>query len=340
MNNKNQGISPMRVSRVLPAALILFAALMLAVLMPLRLWQQLHLVEQGTGFWAGGGPTIPLLYACLGVLVAVPAVVSFAQRKRAALDLTRKRRVVEGVVAVLAVAALVWDAIMAFRFALQLFSEMGGGAFLDSLEARSSNPMRAALVYYIRSGAMACVLESVCGMLSALFFGQLAAQDFLPRKKIYVGPALALAPFAWAVCRILRRFSRTIAYLRVSDLFLGLAMIVALMLFLLAFAQCVSGRNSGYKAAVLPAAGIPAAVLALLCFVPRLVAYGFLGYTAPQDALIEWCDPAMAALVLVFVAGRLFTGPPREKAQEDELEDELEDEEDENEEEPVDEQDG
>ena len=329
MNNKNQGIS-----RTLPAASILFAALMLAVLMPLRLWQQLHLVEQGTGFWAGGGPTIPVLYACLGVLAAVPGLVSFARRKRAALDLTRKRRIVEGVVAVLAAAALVWDAIMAFRFALQLFSGMEGGAFLDGLESRSSNPF----VYYIRSGAMACVLESVCGMLSALFFCQLAALDFLPRKKVYVGPALALAPFAWIVCRILRRFSRTIAYLRVSDLFLGLAMLVALMLFFLAFAQCVSGRNNGYKAAVLPAAGIPAAVLALLCFVPRAAVYGLLGNAgpiAPQDALIELCDPAMAAFVLVFVAGRLFTGPPREKAREDELEDELEDE-NENEEEPVD----
>jgi len=321
MNNKNQGIS-----RTLSAAAILFAALMLAVLMPLRLWQQMHLVEQGTGFWAGGGDTIPVLYACLGVLAAVPVLVSFARRKRVALDLTRKRRIAEGVAAVLTAASLVWAAVTAFRFALQLFSGMEGGAFLDGLDSRSSNPF----VYYVRSGAMACVLESVFGMLSALFFCELAAVDFLPKKKVYIGPAMALAPFTWAVCRILRRFSRTIAYLRVSDLFLGLAMLVALMLFLLAFAQCVSGRNNGYKAAVLPAAGIPAAVLALLCFMPRLVTYGFLGYTAPQDALIEWCDPAMAAFVLVFIAGRLFTGPPREKARETE---------DENEEAPVDGQD-
>jgi hypothetical protein len=68
---------------------------------------------------------------------------------------------------------------------------------------------------------------------------------------------------------------------------------------------------------VLPAAGIPAAVLALVCLVPRLVTYGFMG-RAPQDALIEWCDPAMAAFVLAFVAGRLFTGPAREKAREEE----------------------
>jgi len=322
MNNKNQGIL-----RAQTAGVLFFSALMLAALMPLRLWQQLHLVEQGTGFWAGGGPTIPLLYAGMGILAAVPALAAFALRKYAALDLTRKRRVIEGVTAALAAAALVADAVMAFRFALELFSGQGGD-FVSGLESRSSNP----LVFYVRSGAMACVLESVAGILSAVFFCELVAVDLLPQKKTYIGRALALAPFAWAVCRILRRFSRTIAYLRVSDLFLGLAMLVALMLFLLAFAQCVSGRYGGSKTAVLAAAGIPAAVLALLCFVPRAAAYGLMGNAgsaAPQDALIEWCDPAMAAFILAFVAGRLFTGPPRERQEE---EDELEDEENKNEE--------
>ena len=314
MNNNHQGIS-----RTPAMAAVLFSALLLAALLPLRLWQQLHLVEPGTGFWLGGGVTVPLLYAGLGILAAVPAGVAFLQRKRAALDLTRKRRVIEGVTAALAAAALAVDAVMAFSFALRLFSEAGGGGF-GGMESRTSSPME----FYIRSGAMACVLESITGLFSAVFFCQLAAVDFLPQKKIYLSRALALAPFAWAVCRILRRFSRTIAYLRVSDLFLGLAMLAALMLFLLAFAQCVSGRYGGSKAAVLAAAGIPAAVLGLLCFVPRLVVYGILGQEAPPDALIEWCDPAMALFILAFVAGRLFTGPVREKTEEPEEEPEEE----------------
>jgi len=321
MNNKNQGISPARVSRALPAAMVLFAALMLAVLLPLRLWQQLRLVEPGTGFWLGGGVTVPLLYVGLGVLVAVPGLAAFLRRRQAALDLARKRRVTEGVTAALAAAALLWGAVAAFGYAMRLFSGQGG-EFFDGYEARPSSPME----FYIRSGAMACVLESVFGILSAVFFGQLAAADLLPEKKIYVGRALALAPFAWAVCRILRRFSRTIAFLRVSDLFLTLAMLVATMLFLLALAQCVSGRYGTNKTAPLLAAGIPAAVLALLCFVPRLAAYGFMGLNAPQDALIEWYDPAMAVFALVFMAGRLFTGAPVEKARGEEPDDENEDE--------------
>jgi len=294
MNNKN---------RTLPVALVLFAALMLALLLPLRLWQQLRLVEQGTGFWADTDITVTLLYIGLGVLVAVPVAAALALRKRVVLDLTRRRRrAMEGAAAALLAVAMAWDACMAFRFALRLFTGVGiGDAFLDGLESQSTSPM----AYYMRSGAMACVIEGVFGTLGALFFGELAMGSLLPNRDIRLGRAMALAPLVWAIGRILRRFSRTIAYLRVSDLFLGLAMLVTLMLFLLFFAQLVGGYNGAGKESLLFAVGIPAAVLALLCFVPRLAAYGLLGFAAPQDAVIEWCDPAAALFILAFIAGRV-----------------------------------
>ena len=289
-------------TRRLAAPLLLFAALMLALLLPLRLWQQMRLVEQRTGFWASTDFTVTLLYIGLGVLAAVPAAAALGLRKRAVPDLTRRRRAAEGIAAALVAAALVWDAVVAFRLALRLFSGAGtGDAFVDGMDFHTTSPMQ----YYIRSGAMACVLESLSGLVGALFFCQLAALDFLPGKKIYLSRAAALAPFAWTVCRILRSFSRTIAYLRVSDLFLGLAMLTALMLFLLAFAQLVGGVHSANKTAVLFAAGIPAAVLALVCFLPRFVVYTVQGFDAPQDARVEWCDPALALFILAFVAGRV-----------------------------------
>ena len=295
MNDKNQ-------TRRIAAPALLFAALMLAALLPLRLWQQMHLVEQRTGFWAASDVTVLLLYIGLGVLAAVPAAAALGLRKRTALDLTRQRRIVEGVAAALVAAAMLWDAFAALRFAMRLFSGAGtGDAFLDGMDFQRSSPMQ----YYIRSGAMACVLESLAGTVGALFFCRLAALDFLPGSKIYLSRGAALAPFAWAVCRILRRFSRTISYLRVSDLFLGLLMLVALMLFLLAFAQLVGGIHGTNKACVLFAAGIPAAALALICFIPRFVVYTVQGFAAPQDAPVEWCDPALALFILAFVAGRV-----------------------------------
>jgi len=286
---------------------LLFAAGMLLLLLPLRIWQQLRLVEDLTGFWIEKDFTVALLYVGLALLAALPCAAALSLRGSATLELTRSRRTLEGVTAALAAIALAWDAVMAFGYAARLFSGQGG-AYFEVLEGQSSSPMS----YYIRSGAMACLLEGVFALLSTLFFLRLAAIDVRPQKNAYLGRAMALAPFAWSVCRILRRFARTIAYLKVSDLFLTLAMLAALMIFLLAFAQNVAGRTSGYKPAALLAAGIPAAVLALLCFVPRVIAYGLPGGmssgTIPQDALIEWCDPAMAAFVLAFVGGRVKAG--------------------------------
>ena len=290
-------------SRVLPASLVLFAALLMALLLPLRLWQQIHLVEQDTGFWLGGGITVTLLYAGMGALAALPAAAAFALRKRTALDLTRRRRILEGVAAALLAAAMVWDAFAAFRFAVRLFAGYGSGLFFEGMESQASSPAS----FYVRSGAMAGVVEGVFGTLGALFFGELAIINFQPKKELFLSRAMALAPLVWVISRVLRRFSRTIAYLRVSDLFLELAMLVMLLLFFLCFAQLVGNYNGAGKQSLLFAAGACAAVLALVCFVPRLVTYGFLGFAAPQDAVIEWCDPAVALFILAFLGGRIYT---------------------------------
>jgi hypothetical protein len=117
-------------------------------------------------------------------------------------------------------------------------------------------------------------------------------------------------PVLWMVCRVLRRFSRTIAYLRVSDLFITIAALALLMTFLLAFAQILGGINGAGREWRLAAVGIPAAALLLLGFLPRVVAYHFVdGLVPSQDAVRELADPAMALFIIVFVYGRLRQGP-------------------------------
>ncbi len=295
-------------SRTLPIITILFAALMLAVLLPLRIWQQLNLVEPGTGFWLGKGITVVLLYVGMGVLIAVSVCAAFLMKRRTAVDLTRKRRIIEGVFAALLALALLWDAIAAAQYAMQLFLEMGDAASNGLDPTGASNTQ-----HYTPSGALTSMLECVFGVLSALLFGDLALMDFTPKKNRYLKRLMTLAPLIWAVCRILRRFSRTIAYLRVSDLFIGLCMLVMLAFFFLAFAQILNDYNGKNKQSRLFGMGIPAAVLGLICFVPRVVAYIFNNAEPPQDALIEWCDLAMSMFLFVFIAGRVFEVPPRPK---------------------------
>jgi len=289
-------------SRGATAFLFLFTALVMAMALPLRVWQQLHAVETLTGFWRiGGGGTAVFLYIAVGLLVAVPAAAAFYRRRLLVLDLGRRPRAAEGALSLLAAAAAVAGALLALQFALRLFS---GSIVLEGIEHQAGGSV---WQYYVRSGALAALCEGLFGLGAAAFFTNLAMVDLLPAKKVFLNRLFALAPVLWTIFRILRRFSRTIAYLRVSDLFLTLAALTALMVFFLAFAQLVSGINNGGKEWVLAAGGIPAAALLLLAFVPRLIVYKFIGGPEPsQDAVLEWCDPVFAVFILVFLGARLL----------------------------------
>lgn len=296
-----------RQSHALTLSLYFFAALLLAALLPVRLWQQLGLVEP-SGFWVEARhPTVYALYAGLALLFLVPGALAFLHRGRTLLDLGRRQRLFEGVFALLLAAAMLADAYEACRFGMQVFKNYTVHTLEPDYETL------AGFQYFVRSGTVAALAESVFGTLGAVFFANLFLVDCFPRKKTYLNRLTALAPLLWAVCRLLRRFSRTISYLRISDLFLDLLMLTALVVFFLAFAQTVSGINHEGKAPRLLAAGLPAAVLCLLTFVPRAAVYFFMGVSpVPQDALIELCSPALALFILAFLLGRVVTAEPGE----------------------------
>ncbi|MDR2753683.1 MAG: hypothetical protein LBB50_05190 [Oscillospiraceae bacterium] len=293
--------------RRLAAPLLFFAALLTAGLLPLRIWQLLYAVEPGTGFWRNGGAMVMVLYAGLAVLVLVPIVAGVVLRRQAVIDLGRRRRVAEGICAGLVAAALVVSALMAAVFFINSFLDFGSGNPQNGFVApsESGHPLQ----YFARTGALAALLEGVFALGSAVSFINLLLVDFLPKRKtLQINRLLVLMPLMWVVCRILRRFSRMISYLRVSDLFLSLLALAALMVFFLAFAQVLGGINAEGKPARLLAAGVPALVLLLLCFVPRLVAYRIQDLIPSPDAALEWCDPALALFIIVFLRGRLLRG--------------------------------
>jgi len=282
--------------------LLLFGALVMAAGLPLRIWQQFHLVESQTGFWLPGASraTIILLYVILGVLIVVPFVAGVMQRKQLTLDIARRSRMAEGCAAIVAAVTIVVGVALALHFAISVFS---GQATIEGLTPQSNNRVQ----FFIRSGAAAALLEAVFGLGAAIFFANLAFVNLFPSKQVYLNRLLAITPVLWVIARVLRRFSRTIAYLRISDLFLTLVALVLLMIFLLAFAQILAGVNNSGKEWRLAAAGIPAAVLLLLGFIPRVAAYWFgSNLIAPQDAAMELADPALAIFICIFLYERLL----------------------------------
>ncbi|MDR1927202.1 MAG: hypothetical protein LBQ33_01015 [Oscillospiraceae bacterium] len=298
----------MKHRRVLTA----FTCLLLGGLLPLRLYQTLYQIEPVTGFWRVRSYTEWLLYAGVALLIVFPLVYATAARKQAVLELGSRHRWAEGVFAALAGVALAIDAVASLQLAQGVYRNFVQGIYLTGMEMENGS---SALQYFIRSGTLAAAMECVFGAVSALFFAGLALLDFKPRKNGTPGRLLLLAPLLWGVCRILRRFARTISYLQVSDLFLELLLLACLLMFFLTFAQVLSGINGEGKESRLFAAGIPAAVLGLVCFVPRLV-MRLLGRGAElsQDAPADWCLAALPLFILVFLGGRLLFGKTAAKA--------------------------
>jgi len=280
--------------------LLLFGALMAAFLLPLRIWQQIYLVEPDSGFWvASNHNTVTMLYVAMGALIVIPTIAAIFTRKKMVLDIDRRPRVVEGFFALMVGAAILASVAVALHFAFSIFS---GQMIVEGVRPIEGQMMQ----YYIRSGVMAALLEALFGVGAALFFGNLGIINLFPDKKLYLNRLLLLMPALWVVARLLRRFSRTIAYLRVSDLFITLAALVLLMIFFLAFAQTLGGINNKNRVWRLVATGVPAAILLLLTFVPRMVAYDIIGGVAvPPDALREITDPTIALFLCVFLFSRL-----------------------------------
>ena len=296
--------------RKLTFGLLFCTALILAASLPIRVFQQLYLIEK-TGFWHRKESTQFLLYVLLALAVLVPAGLGFFHRRTAALDLTRRRRIPEGVCAMFAAFAMMADAVIAAQLLQTTLANMGG--------SEQSQAM-------MRSSVAATAGEVVFAVLSALFFIFLAMVDFAPRKKIYLNRLLSLAPLLWAASSMLRRFARTINYLRVSDLFLSLIALAALTLFFLYFAQSVSGISDEGRPARLFAVGIPAAVFSLLCFVPRAVAF-LAGTTLSQDAVLDIWGLALPVFIFAWIGARLITVPTAELTEKiNEIEEQIEEE--------------
>jgi hypothetical protein len=124
--------------------------------------------------------------------------------------------------------------------------------------------------YISAQGGTLLIAEGFFAALSGFHFliSGLSAlnENTVPKFKI-----LALSPVVWCVFRLLYRFKRTIAFTNVSDLFIELFAIVFAMVFFLAFAQIRSKIDAEDIFWKIYAYGLPAAMFALVCFIPKLI---------------------------------------------------------------------
>lgn len=234
------------------------AALLVAV--PIRVYQYLKLINPTTGFFDETDFSIFVLYGIIALAMLICIVISYINHKSLQPVAIGKSSKV-----FLAVSLL-----MALGTAIDCVSLIA--EFSDLADKAPINISREFLFEYISSqGGTLTLIEAVFAGISAFYFvlsGLLSVNnnDSKPRFKI-----LVLSPVVWCVFRLLYRFKRTIAFINVSDLFIELFSIVMAMVFFLALAQIRSKIDADSIFWKIYAYGLPAAVLALVCFVPRLI---------------------------------------------------------------------
>jgi len=265
----------------------------IVLILPVRVYQYLKIIEPVTGFYEKTDFSVVLLYALLAVFCGTIVMVSFARKRAIAYSTTTRKNPALGTLALIVAVTLVIDAVLMSKNYSSLYYGV------RTLADESSGGM-------MKSGAVPMLFESAFAVLSALFFTILGVGFITGKSNGAEYKLLAITPLAWAICRILHRFMRTISFMRVSDLFFELLMIVCLMVFFMAFAQMIARVNHKGADWKIVGFGLPAALLCLLCFVPRvaMMVMGKGGLLAAQSPP-EYVDFALAMFILAFVLTKM-----------------------------------
>lgn len=280
--------------------IIFIAAVIIAL--PLRIYQYISgTLEPETGFFAVHDLSVYALFAVLIISVAAIIVYGFIKRKTLSYSIEKTKRPGVGALSGLFAASLIIDAVSCLDAI---------GSIDIGLSASETTPERTS--YYI------LLLQMIFALISALYFVILCVGLLTGKSTAEEFRIISLAPVFWNIFRMVSRFMRSISYIRVSELLLEMVMLMFMIIFFMAFAQCnsrVSDKSCKWK---LGAYGLPAALLALLCFVPRFIlTVAGKAELIYSQSVIEYADCAAALFIIGTVLTRVvYKEPEPETAEE------------------------
>ena len=267
---------------------LIFVAAVILVL-PLRIYQYVgKVLEPVTGFFTESNWSVFALYAILILAIAAIAVLGVAKRKTLDYSYETVRRPAFGALSGLVAAGLIIDL---FTCLNSISLPLGGMGSTPSPEVTSS--------YVV-------IAQLALSLLSAIYFVILCISSLVGKTSGAEFRLLSLAPVLWSMLRMVSRFMRTISYVRVSELLFEMVMLVFMIMFFMAFAQCNSKVNESDCKWKLAAYGLPAALMALVTFVPRLI----LNFVGSADIIysqssLEFSDFAIALFIIATVFTRV-----------------------------------
>lgn len=233
------------------------AAILIAV--PLRVYQYAKLINPSTGFFDEKDFSVIVVYGILAVAMIICIVLPYISHKSIPTVTVGKNSKVFLAVSLIMAAGAVISGVDLITDFIDLISNAPRYLDRDGLSA-----------YISAQGGTLLIAEGFFAALSGFHF-LISGLSALNENTVSKFKILALSPVVWCVFRLLYRFKRTIAFTNVSDLFLELFAIVFAMVFFLAFAQIRSKIDAEDIFWKIYAYGLPAAMFALVCFIPKLI---------------------------------------------------------------------
>ncbi len=262
----------------------------------LRTVQLFTNIEPHTGFFAAVDWSVYVLYGLLLLSVLLLTVLpACSARIPASRAIVRKDPALVAASGLFAVG-LLYDAALA---AMQI----------PALVAQNNSLPVGTLLF--SEGLLAEALRAVCGVLAAVYMLLLAVSYAKGTKQFAKFRLLALTPLFWAMFRIVLRFMTKISFTMVSELLLELAMLAFMMLFLLSFARIAAEVNPKGEMRKAVRFGLPAAFLAAVIGLSRLVCtVAGKGELLADGFAFSFGEIGFAVFAVVFLAQQLRFGRP------------------------------
>ncbi len=267
--------------------LIFVAAAIIAL--PVRTLQYFTVLESDTGFFTQNDWSVFVLATITTVAILAFLVLGVSKKKKLDYSLEVAKRPGQGILGFTAAAGLLMNAV---DIIVKIMN--------------SNNPADNTQTSFLILG-----IQAAFALLSAIYFLVLGASYISGKSNASEYRLISLAPVIWSIFRLIFRFTRTISYIKVSDLMLEMVMLVFFIMFFMAFAQVNSRVDSEKKEWKIASYGLPAALLALICFVPRFIVM----ITGNADHLheqspAEYCDFGVALFIISTVLTRVTVKIP------------------------------
>lgn len=235
--------------------LLLLAGLVVCI--PFRLVQLFTNIEQNTGFFIENDWTVYCFYAVVVLFVIVLAVVAGSFGKIPASRPVLRRDKTLAICSFLFAVGIAYDVIFALAKVMRALTD---GSFANGFFS-----------VMFTDGMFAQLLQAICGMAACIYI-VLVALSYVGEKATYCDYRfLAIMPLFWALFRMVSRFMTKISFTMVSELLLELLMLAFMLLFLMSFARVSAQVNQKGEMKKIVRYGMPAAFLALLIGITRLV---------------------------------------------------------------------